>query len=709
MNIDFKTRLFNVCVVLLTLFFIVPPAESSSTSSIHHRLTIKLEPVTRFATIVDTVQFKPFRKNCESFSFTLHAALKLSHHLLPAGWTMKTSVYNNIEGRLLKIDILKNDSTPCPETFSMELGYSGVLLELSPDETVGSGRFFIAGDSYFYPQFSEPSSLLRFEMQVSLPQPWHSMSQGQRFEGAVSQARNTVTWKSSKPSEEIYLIGDRYHIYEDEHNGLSLYAFLLDAEEKLAEKYLVTAKAYIDFYSKLIGPYPYEKFALVENSQQTGYGMPSFTLMGSRIIRFPFILNSSYPHEILHNWWGNGVFPDLKQGNWSEGLTAYLADHLLLELKGKGASYRFQEMMKFSNYVNEANDFPLSAFAYRDSMSSQAIGYAKLLMVFHMLRTQLGDANFIEGLQKFYTTFKYRYAGYADMEKVFEAVSGQNLSEFFEQWIHRKGAPEISLKESSYVAREGRYDLSVRVEQVSPRFKLRLPIAIWTLGSPVAEIYYVNLGRDRQTFNFNLTGEPLAVRLDPYNDVLRRLGAEESPASLSQTYGAQRVMATVSENEQSAYQPFAQAVAEPKNILPAKTEYPDGGLWVFGHNHPLKKMLTAQLKQSGIEVEEGGIRIQGQTYPWENHSFVFTLNRIEPKQGTLTWVIADKEASIPGLIRKLPHYGKYGYLVFGGTAPDNRNKGIWPSNPIGLQKVFRKGHSLSLPEQKPLANFNPFN
>ena len=31
--------------------------------------------------------------------------------------------------------------------------------------------------------------------------------------------------------------------------------------------------------------------------------MPSFTLLGSSIIRFPFILNSSFPHEILHNWW----------------------------------------------------------------------------------------------------------------------------------------------------------------------------------------------------------------------------------------------------------------------------------------------------------------------------------------------------------------------------------------------------------------------
>ena len=57
--------------------------------------------------------------------------------------------------------------------------------------------------------------------------------------------------------------------------------------------------------------------------------MPSFTLLGAKVIRLPFIVSSSYPHEILHNWWGNGVFVDVQQGNWCEGLTAYLADHLL--------------------------------------------------------------------------------------------------------------------------------------------------------------------------------------------------------------------------------------------------------------------------------------------------------------------------------------------------------------------------------------------
>ena len=134
-------------------------------------------------------------------------------------------------------------------------------------------------------------------------------------------------------------IVNHFKIFEEKYKGISLYAFLLQEEGGIANKYIKTAKYYIDLYSKILGPYPYLKFALVENQQQTGYGMPSFTLMGSRIIRFPFILHSSYPHEILHNWWGNGVFADPEEGNWSEGLTAYLADHFLLELEGKGSQY----------------------------------------------------------------------------------------------------------------------------------------------------------------------------------------------------------------------------------------------------------------------------------------------------------------------------------------------------------------------------------
>ncbi|MBT4390856.1 MAG: hypothetical protein HOD32_14265, partial [Nitrospina sp.] len=86
----------------------------------------------------------------------------------------------------------------------------------------------------------------------------------------------------------------------------------------------------------------------------------------------------------------------------------------------------------------------------------------------------------------------------------------------------------------------------------------------------------------------------------------------------------------------------------------------------------------------------------------------FTLHRPGQKKGTMTWVIAGNKGSVPGLMRKLPHYGKYGYLVFEGSAPDNRGKGIWSSNPAGLQKIFKEGSPRLLPQQKPLVQLKPF-
>ena len=137
--------------------------------------------------------------------------------------------------------------------------------------------------------------------------------------------------------EQVYLVGGPLHMHRDTAAGTDIAVYLHEQDDALARKYLDATGRYLAMYQSLIGPYPYSKFALVENFWETGLGMPSFTLLGPQVIRFPFILHSSYPHEILHNWWGNSVFVDYAQGNWSEGLTAYLADHLLQEQRGEGA------------------------------------------------------------------------------------------------------------------------------------------------------------------------------------------------------------------------------------------------------------------------------------------------------------------------------------------------------------------------------------
>ena len=119
-------------------------------------------------------------------------------------------------------------------------------------------------------------------------------------------------------------------------------------------------------YRGLIGPYPYGKFALVENFWETGYGMPSLhAARARRSSASRSSSRSSYPHEILHNWWGNSVFVDYESGNWCEGLTAYLADHLIQEQRGQGDEYRRDTLQKYRDYVQRRPRLPAHASSAR--------------------------------------------------------------------------------------------------------------------------------------------------------------------------------------------------------------------------------------------------------------------------------------------------------------------------------------------------------
>ena len=69
-----------------------------------------------------------------------------------------------------------------------------------------------------------------------------------------------------------------------------------------------------------------------------GLGFPNLTYVGRRVLALPFLRGRSLAHEVLHNWWGNGVAIDYDGGNWAEGLTTFMADYALAEDRGKDAA-----------------------------------------------------------------------------------------------------------------------------------------------------------------------------------------------------------------------------------------------------------------------------------------------------------------------------------------------------------------------------------
>ncbi len=398
---------------------------------------------------------------------------------------------------------------------SFTLTYSGEIF-YPPRQDVREARSFestpgiiaaegtvLTGDSGWYPGFGD--GMLTFSLDIDLPRGWRAISQGRRGDESapVAGSQAHAHWEEKNPQDEIYLIAAPFTEYARNDDGIESLVYLRTDDAALAQRYQDATARYIAMYRRLIGPYPYAKFALVENFWETGYGMPSFTLLGSQVIRLPFIIDTSYPHEILHNWWGNGVYVDYAGGNWSEGLTAYLADHLLQEQKGSGAEFRRSTLQKYADFVSAGRDFPLTQFTSRHSAQTEAVGYGKAMMMFHMLRRKLGDDAFTRALQNFYRDYKFKRASFTDLEREFSQTAGtrseNDLKTFFAQWVQRSGAPQLSLVSARAHQDKAGYELSIKVEQTQPgpAYDLDLPIAVTLSGQEAAYSTVVGM-KDKQ-------------------------------------------------------------------------------------------------------------------------------------------------------------------------------------------------------------------
>jgi len=550
---------------------------------------------------------------------------------------------------------------------------------------------YLSGGSGWYPDFG--NGLITFKLQVKVPSNWDVISQGARTLHTRTEAVNHVRWESGDPQEEIYLIAARFTEYN--HPGdrrIKAKVFLRTPDDKLAKRYLTATVRYLAMYEQLIGPYPYTKFALVENFWETGFGMPSFTLLGPKVIRFPFILISSYPHEILHNWWGNSVFPEYQQGNWTEGLTAYLADHLIKEQRNRGAEHRLAVLQKYTDYVSKVRDFPLTEFRARHSTSTEAVGYGKTLMFFHMIRLRLSDKVFVRGLRDFYRENRFRFASFNDLQQSFEKVAGLDLGVEFSQWIKKTGAPKIIVRHARARAEGEDYLLTALFEQVQQgeAFHLRIPVALTLEGKPRAFQFQVTMEGKRFEWKTRLPSRPLRIDVDPEFDLFRKLDREEIPPALTQAFGANKVLillpgASPDITMRRAYRELARSWSRsgPDKVdvkldtdvgkLPS-----DRAVALFGWDNRFRDEIASALSAYDVEIDRKGAKIGETNLERNKHSLVFTARHPRNKDMALTWVAANIPRAVPGLGRKLPHYHKYSYLGFKGEEPVNFLKGRWP-------------------------------
>ncbi len=597
-------------------------------------------------------------------------------------------------------------SIPAPPSASaihLEIEYAGIYDDPVPEAPLNTdnpglgvtgtidprGTMLLAGAGW-YP---DGIGRQRFSITVDAPEGIVAVTSGDPRGQETAGGRTLSHWSVAAPLRGISLVAGRYTMESRRVGAITVATYFSDALQTLSPDYLESAGHYLQLYSDLFGPYAFRQFAVVENFFPTGYGFPGFTLMGSRVLRLPFIVHTSLGHEVAHCWWGNGVLVDPSEGNWSEGLTTYVADYLYQERRGEGRAGREQWLRNYASLVDPQSEFSLARFAGRTDPASRAIGYDKAAMVFHMLRRTMGEKAFWSALRTIYARHRFQAVAWSDLEAVFEETSHQDLKTFFRQWVFRSGAPRLALEGVTARATEDGYIIEGQLSQSMPNYALHTDMAVETARQRIVQPMEIR-GR-RSPFSVRVDAEPRRLVVDPDVDLFRRLAAAEVPPTINRLKTSDSVCVVV-----------ADALGEPALALARKLalalglEKADVGLAMQldprrqnGRDRIYVGMPAdppwSEEDRARFSMDRTRIYLLGESHAGAGTSFFGVFADARDPEHLAAVFVPDDVAHAERIIRKIPHYGKYSYLLFEGA--ENRVKGTWPAENGPLQVRWKPG------------------
>ncbi len=567
------------------------------------------------------------------------------------------------------------------ETRRIAIEWSGTLAPLdttldhrrvlaAAEPVAGEEGTFLPDASAWYPRIA--GVLASYRLSLELPGDQRGLVPGRIVEEFVSAGRYRARFDFPLPAEGIDLMAGPYQIDEIIERRVAgkrirVRTYFHPQIAKLAPSYLSAVKGYLELYEQWIGDYPFTEFSIVSSPTPTGFGMPTLTYLGVDVLRLPFIRATSLGHEVLHNWWGNGVYPDYSRGNWSEGLTTFMADYAYKERESAEAARQMRlGWLRDFAAVPLGRDLPLARFTSRTHGTSQIVGYHKAAMTFFMLRDLIGREAFDRGIRAFWEKQQFLVASWDDLRAAFESASGRDLKPFFGQWLMRAGAPIVRIASAKGERIGTGYQLTVALNQRLPAYRLRVPLAIRTEKGE--ETRAVDLDSAQEEFTLQVSARPREVALDPELRIFRRLARNEAPPILRQIMiDPATVTVLLPEGREAERAASALAVRlqdhAPRPFSPDR-ELRRAPALVIG----LEGEVDEWLKEQGLPGRPERVRGKGTAQAW---------TAARERGASIAIVSAKDAASLAALSRPLPHYGRQSYVIFEGSKAIER--GAWPA------------------------------
>jgi aminopeptidase N len=208
-----------------------------------------------------------------------------------------------------------------------------------------------------------------------------------------------------------------------------------------------------DFYINLLGAYAYPVLNNVQSTTKYG-GMENAGCIFYDENSLNADLRSAHlvAHEIAHQWFGNAVTEAGWPHLWlSEGFATYLTNIYIAHSEGS-VPFLAQMAQDRKRVLRFGLDFkkPLVDSLTTDlNALLNPNAYQKGAWVLHMLRQEMGDSAFFEGLSAYYATYKHRNANSQDFALLMDSFSPKDLAPFFKQWLYQVGHPKLKTNDDN--------------------------------------------------------------------------------------------------------------------------------------------------------------------------------------------------------------------------------------------------------------------
>ncbi len=264
----------------------------------------------------------------------------------------------------------------------------------------------------------------------------------------------TLTFKQAKVHDFAWFAAKDYYFLSDTlrlpESGriIKVQSLFFEHGKRTWKKSLEYTKDAVLGYSEFVGEYPYDVVTVVQGPLGAGAGMeyPTITILDGST---PGSLKRVIVHEVGHNWFYGILGFDERKFAWmDEGLNSFYENLVMKKypLKTKG-EFAVTGKPVIAYVQGENKDQPLTAKADEFSnINYFAMVYVKTPQLLSYLREFLGEETFDKAMKEFYKQWKFKHPYPEDMKNIYEKISHQNLSWWFDSLLASQTTPDFRLK-----------------------------------------------------------------------------------------------------------------------------------------------------------------------------------------------------------------------------------------------------------------------